>query len=207
MPLLPPFVAPSLRRFVALSLSLLALSSLGCSHNTGTLILHPLNSKKTFSQKFTQTYAAHNEDGSYEFLLIADESDRPKRHNNKPLHPTADIPLRQLVHIKVPWIPMRGNVAETVLSNASINWYITPNVATTTNDLILYSGAGYALADSNNKNTTLTLRSSTLKPTKIQGALTDPLGPFHLTGTLTTNNNPTRLNEILTSTRTRLTLP
>jgi hypothetical protein len=190
--------------------SILALVLLtACSHpNTATLILHPLDSKKTFSQKFTQTYSAHNDDGSYEFLLVADEVDNAKRAKsaNKPLRPSAEIPLRQLVHIRVPWIPMRGNVAETVVSNASINWYITSDVSTGANDLILYSGAGYALADSNDKNTTLTLRSSTLKPTKVQGSLTDPLGPFHLTGSLTTNNNPAQLNEILTTTKSRLGL-
>jgi hypothetical protein len=175
------------------------------------LILHPLDSKKTFSQKFTQTYAAHNDDGTYEFLLIADEADTATHKNaaGKPLHPAPDFPLRQLVYIKVPWIPMRGNVAETIVSNTSIDWYITPDAPENLNrtqDLVLYSGAGYALADANDKNTTLTLRSSTLKPLKIQGALSDPLGPFHLTGSLTAPNNPTQLHEILNTTRTRLGL-
>jgi hypothetical protein len=194
--------------FLSLLVPVLAILLTGCSHQTGTLILRPLETNKAFSQKFTQAYAAHNDDGSFEFLLVSDETDRAKRQTSprKPLQPAKELPLRQLVHIKVPWIPMHGNVAETVVSNASIDWYISSDISTGTKDLILYSGAGYVLVDPSKKNTTLTIRASTLRPTKVQGSLSDPLGPFHLTGSMTIPNNPGQLQDILTSTRSRLGL-
>lgn len=187
-------------------LALFGLSA--CSSGTGSLILSPAGNSKSFSQKFWQSYGSHNEDGSYEFLFISDDADA-KAHRAKPgrpLRPTVDFPLRQLVHVKIPWLPMRGNIAETIVSNASVQWYIYSDAPDHQQDLLLYSGAGFGLAQEHNDKFTLDLKSATLRPQIVRGTLTDPLGTFELSGTVTAANNPARLKEILAHAREQLGL-
>ncbi|HEX8522479.1 MAG TPA: hypothetical protein VF669_09510 [Tepidisphaeraceae bacterium] len=188
--------------------TLVALVQLGCSQATGSLILSPVGGKKSFSQRFTQSYASRNDDGSYDFVLIADDAEQSARKAKpgKALKPTQDFPLRQLVHIRVPWLPMRGNIAETTVSNASLNWYIFSLAPDHVQDLLLYSGAGFALAREKGDKVTLKLKDATLRPQVARGALNDPLGPFNLSGSIRTINDPGTVKDVLTRTRTQLGL-
>ncbi len=43
---------------------------------------------------------------------------------------------------------MRGNVADTTPANATVEWYIFSDAPDHQSDLLLYSGAGYALRTS-----------------------------------------------------------
>src|SRR5437763_14363361 len=113
---------------IRLPLRLFALLATGCSTPSSSLILHPLSSSKDFSQKFKQSFACHNDDGSFEFLMIADEADQPQKHRaGAPLTPSHDMPLRQVVYAKLLRLPMRRNIAATSVSNASVEWNILPN--------------------------------------------------------------------------------
>jgi hypothetical protein len=186
--------------------SLLLFAGIGCAApNSGRLTLNPAGTKKEYSQKFTQTYAAHNDDGSYEFLLIADDADRnrPKKPG-QPLRPTTGTPLRQVVYVKIPWLPMRGNVAETIVSNATVNWYIFSDSPEQGEDLLQYSGVGYALAYPDDTTTTLSLRTASMKAVTVRGGLADPLGPFNLSGHIIALNRGQRLHDILAATQARL---
>jgi hypothetical protein len=194
------------RRLLPL-LVLASLLSTGCSSNSrGQLILSPTNSGKRFSQNFTQAYASHNpEDGSFQFLLVYDDADRDKpKASGKPLRSTDAPPLRQVVHVQIPWIPERGHMSDTIVANAIVDWYILSDVPERQQDVIRYAGVGFALAYSSEKTIDLNLNNAHLKPDLHRGALTDPLGPFNLSGDIRALKDPQKLQDLLTSTRQRL---
>ena len=161
----------------ALPLLLLGLV-IGCSSQTGQLILKPASGNKKFSQKFDSAFATRNSDGSYDFVLVAQ-----------------DQPLRQIVHVRVPWIPERGNISEVIVTNAAVDWYIRSENG---QDMIQYAGAGHAMAYSSDKTIDLNLKKARLKPHVRRGGLRDPLGTFDLWGDIRAERNPTRLRELLT---------
>jgi hypothetical protein len=179
----------------------------GCSNFKAPLILKPLGSEKEFSQKFTQTYAALNEDGSFEFLLLDNDAQRASHQPaGAPLKPAPAVPLRQLVHVKIHWLPMHGDVSDTTPANATVDWYIFSDAPDHQSDLLLYSGAGYALAHISGHRAVLDLKSARLIPQIVHG-LTDPLGPFRLSGKIAALLDPNDLHRILNDTRSRFGLP
>ena len=195
------------RLFTILSLLLCLLAFTGCSSNSrGQLILSPTNTSKRFSQNFTQAYASHNaEDGSYQFLLVSDDADRDRpRTAGTPLHTTEAPPLRQIVHVQIPWMPERGHMSDTIVANAVVDWYILSEVPERQQDVIRYSGVGFALAYPSDKTIDLNLNNAHLKPELRRGALTDPLGPFNLSGDIRALKDPQKVQDLLASTRQRL---
>ena len=190
----------------ALLLCSIPFALLGCAGaNSGRLYLHPLNTHKEYSQRFTQSYAAHDVDGSYEFLLIADDADRRRpKVPGQPLRPSTGTPLREVIYVRIPWMPMRGNVSQTLVANAVVDWYIFSDAPEHQNDVVKYSGVGYALADQKDGIIQLELRSATLQPQIVRGDFHDPLGKFRLSGDVSAANFPQRLHAILDATRARL---
>jgi len=150
----------------------------GCAGaGSGRFIIQ--SSSRSFSQKFTQAYAAQHEDGSHEFLLI----DRKK-----------ESAVRQLVHVRIGFLPFPGNVSETLLANATIDWFI---LSDSPRDTIHYSGVGYGIPRSHKKVIELQLRWAQLKPQMVRGQMADPLGPFELSGKIRAANDPRGLQKAL----------
>src|SRR5439155_6666662 len=144
--------------------------------------MHPAQGGRAFSQRFQHAYATRNVDGMFEFVLVDETKPAKAAKPSQALTPASSEPLRQIVYVKVLWLPMRGNVNDTAVSNASIDWYITGE-STDQPRVLKYSGAAYVLADEGSNLTTMTVRSAKLKPQVVQG-LVDPLGPFSLTGSV-----------------------
>jgi hypothetical protein len=119
---------------------------IGCSDTrSGQLILKPVDGSKKFSQKFERAYSMRSGDGAYDFVLLAE-----------------DQPLKQIVHVRVPWMPERGNISEVIVSNAAVDWYILSSA--NGQDVIQYAGAGHAMAYASDKTIDLNLKTARLKP-------------------------------------------
>ena len=199
-----------LRQLVILAAALVA--AVGCSGSrSGELILTPDQTNRKLSQKFTEAYATQNEDGSFEFVLIADDPDRQNREKNHnrnapgaPLEPADVSPLRQLVHVKIPWLPERGNISETIVSNAAVDWYILSDLPDRQQDLIQYTGAGFGLAYPSAKTIDLNLKSAKLKPQVVRGGLTDPLGRFQIAGDVRARRDPGKVRDLVNDARGRI---
>ena len=199
-----------LRQLVILVAGLFAAA--GCSGSrSGQLVLTPDQSGRNLSQKFSEAYATQNDDGSFEFVLIADDPDRREQEQTQkrnapgaPLEPSSVSPLRQLVHVKIPWLPERGNISETIVSNAAVDWYILSDVPDRQQDVIQYSGAGFGLAYPSDKTIDLNLKSAKLKPQIVRGGLKDPLGHFQLTGDIRARRDSARVRDLVADARRRI---
>lgn len=184
----------------------LALSTIvgGCaSSRNAQLTLRPAEGRVAYAQKFTQAYAGRTPDGSWSFVLLADD-DQPAANNDaKRLEPSSQMPLRQVVHVKVLWQPMSGTGRETSVSNAAIDWYVLSPTAAGGDDLLLYQGCGHVTLDPGDHATKVTIRSGNLKPSVTHGKLADPLGAAKLSGKFVALNDNAKLQHVLSDTRAR----
>lgn len=162
---------------LTLAFSLCAFAPFGCTAGpkpVATMRLASQSTRAIYSQRFTKSHATDRSESVTEIVL----TDSPGEG------------LRQLMHLRLQWRPMRGTKNDQPsTTNAVIDWYVWD--ATTTDGppaVNKYTGAGLVMADRlpaglirvTVKNATLTLRSQ-------RGNLADPVGPATLTGTFITN--------------------
>jgi hypothetical protein len=179
----------------------------GCSSGPVTLTLRPANAKVAYEQKFNQAYCGRSHDGSYTCVLVADDAPavnepKPGKTGKGPLTPTAQQPLRQVVHVRVLWRPLSGT-RDSVVSNATIDWYVLSNTADGGDDLLLYQGSGYVMLSPDDKTTTVDIKSAEMRPALIRGALTDPIGDATITGKFEAVNNNEQTAALVSATRQR----
>ena len=175
----------------------------GCSA-PATLTVRSTERKAAYAQNFTQVFAGRTEDGTHEFILVADDAIKsaPAKAGGT-LKPVTQTPLRQVVYVRVLWKPLNG-VERGVTSNASIDWFVFGNTAGGAGDMIEYQGTAFAtIKDAAGDAVKVTIRDGTIKPTNARGALTDPIGVGRLDGTFIATRNPHRVQELLAATRAR----
>jgi len=80
----------------------------GCSSDEGTLQLSSMDGQREFSQSFSQAYIARNQAGDADVVLVQDEIQPRHADPTKPLVPDRWRTPRQLVHIRIFWMPMSG---------------------------------------------------------------------------------------------------
>src|SRR2546421_1156830 len=78
----------------------------GCSTSTSSTLLMKPNKGGAFSQKFERAYATRNVDGIVELVLVADDAKPRQTKSGDAIKPAASEPLRQVVYVKVLWLPM-----------------------------------------------------------------------------------------------------
>ena len=88
--------------------ALAASTMIGCaSSKNAQLTLRPSEGKVAYAQNFTQAYAGQSADGSWSFVLVSD--DQPgEKSDRKHIDPSNQMPLRQVVYVKLLWQPMNG---------------------------------------------------------------------------------------------------
>ncbi|MGD0464370.1 MAG: hypothetical protein ABSB74_17950 [Tepidisphaeraceae bacterium] len=154
----------------------------GCSTDQGTLRLSSMDGQHEFSQSFTQAYIARNQAGDADVVLVQDEI--------QPRHPDPTKPLvqdrcrmpRQLVHIRVFWMPMSGVKPDhPANTNASIHWCLVCNDSDAPG-VVEYRGSGLVEVDDSSDGATVTIRKAWMKVGRQHGQLVDPLGPSILEG-------------------------
>jgi len=180
----------------------------GCVSQKPTLVVHSDTNHRTFAQTFSQAVASPNEDGTYHFVLVADDvRPTPNKHAKKSdpsprIDPSESAPLHQIVYVKVLWRPMDGT-DHTVGSNAAVNWYVLSDTAAGSHDLLEYQGSAFVKVYPKDGVTKVTIADGTLRPRAVRGGLSDPIGPASIEGSFTAVNDPVRLREVLNSTRAR----
>ena len=179
----------------------------GCAAQKPVLVVHSDSKKVAYAQTFSQAISAANEDGTYHFVLVADDT-RPTQKPAKKteptprLDPTNSAPLHQIVYVKVLWRPMNGT-DHSIGSNAAVNWYVLSDTAGGSQDLLEYQGSAFVMVHVKGDVTKVSISDGTLHPRAVRGGLSDPIGPARIEGSFTAINDPVRLREVLNSTRAR----
>jgi hypothetical protein len=194
-------------RLTAFVVSLPLMMLAGCSSGPATLTLKPDGRNVSFAQTFTQAYCGKTRDGSYNCVLVSDDSppaaDEKAHHSAKgPLEPVSLPPLRQVVNIRVLWRPMNG-MRDSVASNATIDWYVLSNTSDGSDDLLLYQGSGYVTLEPDDDTTKITVRSADLRPAIVRGNLTDPIGNATMNGVFVATNDNDRTIQLINAARER----
>lgn len=185
--------------FAVMSLMLLQ----GCA-SPSWLIVQPEQGKTGFEQRFQQAFGGRTDDGTYEFLLIADDAESAAAQN-KPgavLHPVAREPLRQVVYIKVLWRPMPGTQT-TAANNAAVTWYVISDAPQDQHDLLEYRGTAFVTVRSKDHSARVHISNGTVALHNRRGNLRDPIAHGHLSGEFTAVSDDARLEQILAATRAR----
>lgn len=178
----------------------------GCSSGPTTLTLHPEASTGAYAQTFNQAYCGKTKDGSYNCVLVADDSPSADKVSDAPskgpIEPGQRQPLRQVVHVRVLWRPMNG-MRDSMAANATIDWYIMNNTADGGDDLLLYQGSGYVMVSPDDKTTKITIRNAEMKPALVKGHLSDPIGNAKLSGTFVAINDNQQTADLAGAARQR----
>jgi len=154
----------------------------GCSSDEGTLRLSSMDGQREFSQNFTQAYIARDQSGDADVVLVQDEIQPSHPDPTKPLVPDRWRTPRQLVHIRVFWMPMSGVKPDhPANTNASIHWCLVCNDSYSPG-VVEYRGSGLVEVDDSSDGATVTIRKAWMKVGRQHGQLVDPLGPSILEG-------------------------
>ena len=200
-----------IQRFCRLPLFLLPVScflAVGCNSHSAQLLVQSEAKKATYAQTFSQAVAERTEDGTFQFVLVADDArvreGQPSRKQSpgKRLDPSQAMPLHQVVYVKVLWRPMNCT-DRNVGSNAALDWYVLSDTAGGTRDLLEYQGSAFVMVSPKDDVTKVSIRAGSIKPRWVRGGLTDPIGAARIEGNFTAVNDPARLHELLTATRAR----
>jgi hypothetical protein len=181
----------------------------GCSSHAPTLVVHSDSRKCSYAQSFSQAVAERTEDGTFQFVLVADDVRPPdQKHSKKDpapskrLDPSTATPLHQVVYLKVLWRPM-GGTDRSIGSNSALDWYVLSDSAGGSRDLLEYTGSAFVTVNPKDDVTKVSIHGGTIKPRSVHGGLTDPIGPARIEGSFTAVNDPARLREVLNATRAR----
>ena len=194
-------------RFTAFVILTSMVSLAGCSSGPATLTVKPETRNVSFAQTFPQAYCGKTRDGSYTIVLASDgatpktSGDTPAS-DKAPLQPAAELPLRQVVNVRVLWRPMNG-LRDSLASNATIDWYVLRNTSDGSDDLLLYQGSAYVTLKPDDDTTQVTIRSAELRPSVVRGNLTDPIGTSMVAGTFTAVNDNNRTIQLVAAARER----
>lgn len=117
----------------------------GCASKKYEWTLASQSKPLAFSQQFPGGYCSRNIDGNLDVVLVTDtDASLPGKKSNISLLPLAHDPMRQIVHVRVFWQPLRGTKADyPAATNAVIDWYVFTRQADGTTQSIHYSGVGF----------------------------------------------------------------
>ncbi len=169
----------------------------GCSSDEGTLRLASQDGSREFAQNFSQAYIARDQAGDADIVLIEDEIQPSHVDPTKPLAPDRWKMPRQLVHIRVFWMPMNGVKPDhPANTNASIHWCLVCNDSYSPG-VVEYRGSGLVEVDDTSSGATVTIRKAWMKVGRQQGQLVDPLGPSILQGTFHAIGDPKQVKSVI----------
>lgn len=166
----------------------------GCAHSDQELTLTSLSHKQTWRQDFTHAYTRTDSAGNLDVVLTDRAADQALAGH----HASA---VQQIMHIRVMWVPARD--AKAVASNAAITWYVIGDPAM--QDVLEYSGTGFvSIQPGDEGQATVSISNALLSPSPNHGALTDPIGPSRLQGSIVAKADNERVTEILGNVRITL---
>jgi hypothetical protein len=169
----------------------------GCSSDEGTLHLASLDGQREFTQTFSRAYMARDQAGDADVVLVQDQIQPSHADPTKPLAPDRWRMPRQLVHIRIFWMPMSGVKPDhPANTNASIHWCLLSN-DTDGSGVVEYQGSGLVELDNSSDGALVTIRKAWMKVGRQHGQLVDPIGPSILQGSIHAVGNPAEVKAII----------
>jgi hypothetical protein len=155
-----------------------------------------LDNRHRFSQTFPHAFISRDPTGDADVFLVRDGADPRNQDPNKPLSPDAYLIPRQLVHIRIFWLPLTGKADHPASTNASIRWCLIGNTPEQPS-MIEYTGSGLVVIDDTRNGADVSVRKAWMKPASQRGAMSDPLGPSMLDGSFHAINDPVQVRALL----------
>lgn len=176
---------------------LLAAASLcaGCSDTAAGLTLTSLRDHHKFADSFTHAYAARNNNGDMDIVLVDDATEQSVKAGR------LVGPVHQIMHIRILWSPSRDMKSDDpAASNASIHWYV---MGVDRTQVIEYSGTAFVYAGKSlwGDQHKLRIDNAPLKPAMTRGDLKDPIGPARVEGTIYAIDNDHIVHQLLAELR------
>ena len=168
------------------------------------LTIHSPERNLAFEQSFSRIWGVRNDDGTYEFALVADDAagQADRSSPGAVLHPVRREPLHQVMDIRVLWRPMPGTEAR-LADNATITWYILPDAPSESGEVLEYRGTAFVAVRPREDVAQVAIRRGTISLNGRRGALHDPIGPASVSGEFTAINDSARLTQVLADARAR----
>ena len=166
------------------------------------LQLRSMRTKQVYAQQFDRAYYSSRGTGEYEIVLIDDDDDdddggatsakSKAAKSGEPLPPSQAAPLRQVVHVRVHWRPLRGTKPDhPSATNAVIDWYVTAPSGDVpqANDRLHYQGAAFVELGTNGQVAKVTISKAQMSLVEVVGSLHDPVGRSVLSGSFAAMRN------------------
>lgn len=165
----------------------------GCAAGRGgNLRISSSQAGETYQQMLPAAYTCRNAVGDIDVVLTSDNS------RNTDGATTSRADLRQVMHIRVLWRPMRGTKRDhPSATNATISWYVFNNGNGGAPEMIEYTGAAFVDVTPKGNVTRLDIYNATMRPNPRHVGLNDPIGPSKLQGTVFARQSPRQVNEVL----------
>lgn len=173
--------------------------SSGCARIPSGVNVVSLTDKHSFNEAYPAAFISRGAGGDLHIVLLKDATTRSPLTVNGPLQPLALSDIRQLLHIHIFWRPMRGTKPDNPsATNAAIDWYLVRAGADgQITGLAHYEGAGLVTASIADDAAGVIIRSGALRPTRVEGDMTDPIGPLNITGRFDVLYHPSAVNDVL----------
>jgi hypothetical protein len=188
-------------------LSLCALALIiqaGCAVTGNDLTMTSDDRHRDFSQTFSHAYAALNDNGDYDVVLVHDANADAIADAGGPIQPGTPMP-RQVVHIRVFWLAESGTKFDhPTAANAAMRWFVFGDRAVGSTsapenafDVLEYSGSALVLVHDDGRTASVVVRGASLKPVARRGQMSDPLGPSSVTGSISARVDRGAVDELL----------
>jgi len=174
----------------------------GCSSTNNFLNMQSLNRRRDFKERFNEAYAALNDNGDYDIVLVHDViGESSDESAGGVLEPRAVSP-RQIMHIRVYWLARHGaKLDHPVAANATFRWYVFGDRLDESAELLRYNGGGLVLVAESGGHSYITIRGADLRATERRGQMDDPLGPCSVNGDITALVDRARVDELINEAR------
>jgi hypothetical protein len=153
-------------------------------------------------QRFAEGYGTQSADGVYDIVLVS-EGTRSTGVSSRPgavLVPGHGSPVRQVVHLRVFWRPVRGARANSpAATNTVIHWYLTGEGADGKADFLQYDGHGFLRVWPADKGRVFKVKiiNADLAAVERTGEMQDVLGPATAGGFFKVTVDPGRVTTLL----------
>ena len=177
-----------------------ALFSAGCFFQTDRsreITLEPHSRKIEYRYTFEKAYAAPSADGGYDLLLTSGfETTSPETFPQ--VLPAVVPATSQVLHVHLSWKPASGAKTDhPAAANSTISWQLFHGEPSTTPNRALYTGTGFVSVEPGGETTEFDLRTIEIKLHDLQGDMRDPLGPSHISGVISAQNNEPAVRKLL----------
>ena len=188
------FFASAIRLIICTSFFLLFA---GCSSNSGSLRMVSTDKRHDFSQSFDQAYISRNDAGDSDVVLVQNGFAQRTDDSKHPMDPDSVFTPRQIVHIRVFWMPIIGATGNRQANtNASLHWYLLGD-GSDHMGVLEYAGPGVVMLDHNSSGATVEVRTAWMKAVTQRGNMLDAIGPSVLQGTTHAVYDPDKVKSLL----------